>query len=101
MLRPSADGGAGSEFAGIGAMLAGTPKGTTIGGLIKGGPAERAGLQEGDLIERIDGVSTRDLTLSDCVQRLRGPEGTRVTVAVSREEGQVIEVMIERAMIER
>ena len=85
---------------GIGATLA---KGLTfveVAGVLPGGPAEASGLQAGDRIERIDGASAESFTVSDCVQRLRGPEGTRVTVTLGRGT-RTLEVTITRAKIVR
>jgi carboxyl-terminal processing protease len=52
--------------------------------VFEGGPADRAGVRPGDLIEAIDGVSTEGLDLRKAVERLRGPEGTEVVVRVLR-----------------
>ncbi len=98
-LAPSGDGGS-TEMTGIGATLA---KGLTfveVAGVLPGGPAEASGLQAGDRIERIDGASAESFTVSDCVQRLRGPEGTRVTVTLGRGT-RTLEVTITRAKIVR
>ncbi|MCC6556521.1 MAG: carboxypeptidase regulatory-like domain-containing protein [Polyangiaceae bacterium] len=99
-IRARGDGGANEELAGIGATLAPSPKGVMIIGVIDGGPAARGGLQQGDRIVRIDGADATDLPVSDCVQRLRGHEGTRVRVAVDR-EGQTIEANLVRAVVVR
>jgi hypothetical protein len=99
-LTPRGDGGADSELAGIGAMLNNTPRGVGIAGLVEGGPAERAGLKTGDLIVRIDGDDASKLTLSDCVQRLRGPEGSRVTMQVFRGVSMV-DISIVRELVVR
>ncbi len=48
-------------------------------------PAFRAGIQAGDQILKIDGESTKNLTLMDSVKRLRGPKGTKVTITIMRE----------------
>jgi len=48
-------------------------------------PAWRAGILPGDRIIKINGESTRDMTLSDAVKKLRGPKGTRVVITVERE----------------
>lgn len=48
-------------------------------------PAFRAGIQAGDQILKIDGESTKNLTLMDSVKRLRGPRGTKVTITIMRE----------------
>jgi carboxyl-terminal processing protease len=48
-------------------------------------PAWRAGILPGDRIIKINGESTREMTLSDAVKKLRGPKGTRVVITVERE----------------
>jgi len=55
-----------------------------INAVIEGGPAERAGVKENDLIELIDGVDTKGMILREAVDRLRGQEGTEVTIKVRR-----------------
>lgn len=99
-LRPRGDGGASEELAGIGATLLPSPQGVRIQSVIAGGPADRAGLQQGDRFVRIDGADATGMTLSDCVQRLRGAPGTRVSVAVDR-DGQPIELTIAREVVVR
>ena len=77
------------------------PRGVVISWMLQNGPAESAGLRVGDLIARIDGLDAQGLTMSDCVQRLRGPEGSRVSVSVSREGEGTIEVLITRKNVVR
>lgn len=48
-------------------------------------PAWRAGLKAGDKILKIDGEPTKGLSLMECVKRLRGPKGTKVTLTIMRE----------------
>lgn len=48
-------------------------------------PAFKAGILAGDQILKIDGDSTKNLTLMDSVKRLRGPKGTQVTITIMRE----------------
>jgi carboxyl-terminal processing protease len=50
--------------------------------VLEGGPADRAGVKQNDLIEEIDGLDTKDMRLRDVVDRLRGEEGTDVTIKV-------------------
>jgi hypothetical protein len=86
-LQPLGDGVAGdSELAGIGAILGPAPSsyGVLVIATTPDGPAARAGLQRLDWIIRIDGESTESLTLVDCIQRLRGEAGTRVSVSLKR-----------------
>ncbi|MEL6177821.1 MAG: S41 family peptidase [Myxococcota bacterium] len=51
---------------------------------IDGAPADRAGVLSGDLVTAIDGNSVRGLTLREVVQRLKGPEGSSVTLTLLR-----------------
>ncbi|MGP0067092.1 MAG: S41 family peptidase [Isosphaeraceae bacterium] len=53
-----------------------------ISEVFPGGPADRAGVKKDDLIEEIDGVATKDMVLRDAIERLRGEEGTDVTIKV-------------------
>jgi len=57
----------------------------TVVSPIEDTPAFRAGIQAGDQIQKIDGESTKNLTLMDSVKRLRGPRGTKVTITIMRE----------------
>ena len=47
-------------------------------------PASRAGIQAGDFITHIDGMQIRGVTLSEAVEKMRGPIGTPVTITVVR-----------------
>jgi carboxyl-terminal processing protease len=51
---------------------------------VKGGPADLAGLQAGDIIEYIDGKATRDISLYDARQLLNGAAGSEVKLRVLR-----------------
>ena len=63
-------------------------KRTIIAGIIPGGPADRAGMKQEDRIEQIDGVDTKDMTLRQVVERLRGANGTDVRVTVRQPKGE-------------
>ncbi len=63
-------------------------------------PAERAGMQAGDLIIRLDDTPVKGLSLNDAVKLMRGKPGSVITLTVIREgEDQPISVDIERAVI--
>ena len=59
--------------------------------VIEGGPADRAGVKVGDIVEEIDGVATKGVALRDVVDRLRGEEGTDVTIKV-RQSGRTMKM---------
>jgi len=48
-------------------------------------PAQKAGLQAGDIIESIDGRTTREMSLAEVTSRLEGTPGSAVKLAVVRE----------------
>jgi carboxyl-terminal processing protease len=50
-----------------------------------GAPAYRAGIRPGDIIVAIDGKPTDNLTVSEVADKLKGPKGTTVHIAVLRE----------------
>lgn len=51
-----------------------------------GGPARKAGAQDGDLIVSIDGASMKGVQINDVVQALRGPRGSKLSVVVRQPE---------------
>ena len=76
------------EFFGIGATLAPVnPDGTgaRVEGVMKGLPAQRAGIKAGDVILEVDGQDVTGLPLAEIVAKIRGREGTKVTLTIRRE----------------
>jgi carboxyl-terminal processing protease len=61
-------------------------------------PAEAAGLQSGDIIQAVDGVSVNGSTLQDQVGKVRGESGTEVTLTIKRGE-RTFDLSITRARI--
>ena len=64
--------------------------------VIPGTPAERAGVRKGDKFIRVNGEDVRGLTSDEVANRVRGPEGTAVTVTFQRGT-QEVEFTITRA----
>lgn len=62
-------------------------------------PAEKAGIRAGDQILEIDGESTEGITLSEASVKIRGPEGTTVTLHVRHKDGTEEDIPIVRATI--
>ena len=53
--------------------------------VLPNGPAEKAGLQASDIIESIDGQTTREMSIAEVEARLEGQPGSTITLAVVRE----------------
>lgn len=49
-----------------------------------GTPSAKAGIREGDQIIEIDGISTKDLSVSETANKLRGKPGTEVFIKIQR-----------------
>jgi carboxyl-terminal processing protease len=73
------------HFGGIGIEITLIKDILTIVSPIEDTPAFIAGLKTGDQIIRIDGKSTKDITIMEAVKKLRGPKDTKVTITIMRE----------------
>ena len=73
------------SFGGIGFEITIRDKVLTVVAPIEDTPASRAGIQSGDMILRIGGKTTKDMTLMDAVKLMRGPQGTQVTITIMRQ----------------
>ena len=62
-------------------------------------PAEQAGILPGDVILEVDGESTEGWSVADAVQRIRGTQGSTVTLTVRHSDREVEEVPIVRGTI--
>jgi carboxyl-terminal processing protease len=71
-------------FGGVGFEITIRDKVLTVVAPIEDTPAARAGIQSGDQILRVNGKSTKDMTLMDAVKLMRGPQGTQVTITIMR-----------------
>ncbi|MCK5876876.1 MAG: S41 family peptidase, partial [Candidatus Marithrix sp.] len=64
-------------------------------------PAQRAGIQAGDLIVRLNDTPVKGMTLSDAVKIMRGKPGTNIDLTIIREnEDKPIVLPITRAIIQ-
>jgi carboxyl-terminal processing protease len=62
-------------------------------------PADKAGIRAGDVILTVDGESTAGWTVGEAVRRIRGPDGTEVTLGVRHESGETEDITVTRATI--
>ncbi len=63
-------------------------------------PAFRAGLQAGDLISHLDGEAVLGLTLSQAVEKMRGPVGAALTLTILRQGVEPFDVKLVRDRIQ-
>ena len=54
--------------------------------VVRGGPAERAGIEAGDVLTHADGVDLATLTMDETTGIIKGEEGTTVQLTIRREE---------------
>ena len=88
-------------FGGLGIEITVKDRLLTVVAPIEGTPADKAGIQPGDRIVKIEGQITKDLTLMDAVRRLRGPKGSKVTISILREgRAEPFDVTLVREVIE-
>jgi len=73
------------SFGGLGIEITLRDDVLTVVAPIEGTPAYRAGIQPGDRILKIEGLSTKDMQLSDAVKRMRGKPGSKITISIVRE----------------
>ena len=73
--------------------------GFTVASVTPGGPAEAAGLQIGDMLLAIDGANMKELGMEEARNRVRGEEGTSLTLTVQRGV-ETFDVTVTRATIE-
>ncbi len=88
------------EYGGIGLEV------TMEEGLVKvitpmdGTPAAKAGIKSGDLIATIDGTAIQGLTLTEAVDKMKGPPNTQIRITILRKgEKKPLDVMLTRAII--
>ncbi len=72
-----------STFTGTGIVFIEDESGFIITDVIPGGPADVAGVQEGDVIQKVDGVSYK--STEDMIEALKGDPGVKVELIVIRD----------------
>lgn len=89
------------KFTGLGLLV--TKPGATSPLLviqpIPGTPAWKAGIRAGDVILEVDGQPTDKMSSRDAVRKLKGPEGTKVTIKLGRGDAKPELMTLTRAPI--
>ncbi|MGC1379463.1 MAG: S41 family peptidase [Candidatus Baltobacteraceae bacterium] len=84
-LNQGLDGG---DFGGTGIVIQvdDQTKYISVENVVPNGPADKAGVEQDDLITSIDGASTKGMSLTQASGKLRGKEGTKVTLTIARDK---------------
>lgn len=83
-----------NTLAGVGAEFSQVSGYLYVISVVKGSPAEKAGLKSGDFIEYIETKATRDISLYDARQLLLGDAGSKIKLRVLRPnvKAQTVEI---------
>jgi len=73
------------QFEGLGIEISIKDGWLTVIAPLEDTPADRMGIQAGDRIVKIEGVSTKGITADEAVTKLRGKKGTVVHITIERE----------------
>lgn len=87
------------HFVGIGAQLGVKDDKVTVVAPIEGSPAEKAGLKAGDVILKVDGKELEEVNVEKTVAMIKGEQGKPVTLTVSREGSDYIDITIVRDVV--
>lgn len=88
------------RFSGIGLSVIGVKKGLRVAQVFKHSPADQAGIEPGDTIVSVEGESIAGLNSTEATEKIKGPEGTQVTIGVrDAKTGKTRELTITRAEV--
>lgn len=73
------------EFGGVGIQIGIKDNRLAVIAPIEGTPAQKAGIKAGDFITKVNDEATKDLTLMEAVQKMRGIKGTKVNLTIQRD----------------
>ena len=90
------------KYGGVGLSISkNANKGLMVVSPIEDGPGEKAGILSGDIITEIDGKSTKDMSVDNAANIMRGKAGTKVTLTIVRDGvTEPIKYTLTRAIIE-
>ena len=87
------------QFGGLGIEVTMEEGAVKVISPIEGTPAERAGLQSGDLITHLDGEPVGGNSITEAVKRMRGAPGSEIRLTVDRAGETPFDVSIVRDII--
>jgi len=88
------------KYSGVGLVISKVDKGAEVVAPIEGSPAYKAGINAADVVVKVDGESMADYSIDDIMKKIRGQNGTAVTLSIVRGESMSFDVNIKRDVIE-
>ncbi|MGB3672412.1 MAG: S41 family peptidase [Phormidesmis sp.] len=87
------------EVTGVGLRLQATDSGLIISSILDQSPAQRAGVEPGDQILIIDGRSSRNLSVENASQLIRGESGSQLSLTLRRVDGSEETLILTREVV--
>lgn len=90
-----------NSYVGVGIVIRQHEEGFQVASVTEGGPAEKAGMQQGDILTAVNDQPVLDMTVDEVADMVRGEEGTPVSFTVLRGEQELIMTMNRGMVIEK
>lgn len=88
------------RFSGIGLAVTQAKQGLRVDQVFPRSPAQRAGIEPGELIVSVNGDSIAGLSSTISTEKIKGPEGSEVTIGLrKRPRGKTRELTVTRAQV--
>jgi carboxyl-terminal processing protease len=88
------------HFSGIGLTVVPVKRGLKVSTVFHHSPADEAGIEAGDVIVSVEGESIAGQGSSEATNKIKGPEGTQVTIGVrDAKTGKVRQMTLTRAEV--
>ena len=88
------------QYYGIGVAIRKVEAGVLVMRVFPGGPAQTAGLRQGEFIAKVERESVEEWTLQEVTKRIKGEEGSSVLVGLRDLEGSERELEVRRGRIQ-
>lgn len=87
------------EVSGIGVRLQRAGQNLVVSSTLDNSPAQRAGMAIGDVILIIDGRSSRNLSVENASELIRGDSGSQITITIRRQDGSEETLILTREVV--
>ncbi len=87
------------EVSGVGVRLEQVGQDIKVTDVLEGSPAQQAGVEAGDVILIIDGRSSRNISIEEASQLIRGESGSPLSVTLRRKDGSQETLVLTRELV--